>query len=65
MKFKPSFDISLNFHENCMLEICLISLLKRLDISLNSHNSIRAPVVHSAFATFQIELYRVVDYDSK
>ena len=28
-------------------------------------NSIRAHVGHTAFATLQIELYRVVDYDSK
>ena len=28
-------------------------------------NSIRAHVRHKAFATLQIELYRVVDYDSK
>ena len=28
-------------------------------------NSIRAHVRHRAFATLQIELYRVVDYDSK
>ena len=28
-------------------------------------NSIRAHVRYTAFATLQIELYRVVDYDSK
>ena len=28
-------------------------------------NSIKAPVRHRAFATRQIELYCVVDYDSK
>ena len=28
-------------------------------------NSIRAHVQHRAFATLQIELYRVVDYDNK
>ena len=28
-------------------------------------NSIRAHVGHTAFATLQIELYRMVDYDSK
>ena len=31
----------------------------------NFLNSIRAHVRHRAFATPQIELYRVVDYDSK
>ena len=31
----------------------------------NFQNSIRAHVRHRAFATFQNELYRVVDYDSK
>ena len=32
---------------------------------LNFLNSIRAHVRHIAFATLQIELYRVVDYDNK
>ena len=36
-----------------------------LDNSFNFQNSIRAHVGHTAFATLQIELYRVVDYDSK
>ena len=31
----------------------------------NFQNSIRAHVQYIDFATFQIELYRVVDYDSK
>ena len=31
----------------------------------NCQNSIRAHVGHRAFATLKIELYRVVDYDSK
>ena len=31
----------------------------------NVQNSIRVHVRHRAFATLQIELYRVVDYDSK
>ena len=31
----------------------------------NFQNSIRAHVRYRAFATFQNELYRVVDYDSK
>ena len=35
------------------------------DISLNFQNSIMAHVGHTASATLQIELYRVVQYDSK
>ena len=35
------------------------------DIFFNFKNSIRAHARHIAFATLQIELYRVVDYDSK
>ena len=31
----------------------------------NFQNNIRAHVRHRSFATLQIELYRVVDYDSK
>ena len=34
------------------------------DIFFNFQNSIRAHVQHRAFATLQIELYRVVEYDS-
>ena len=34
-------------------------------IFFHFQNSIRAHVGHIAFATFQIELYHVVDYDSK
>ena len=49
-----------------MLEFFLISLSKRLMIIfINFLNSIRAHVGHTTFATLQIELYRVVDYDSK
>ena len=36
-----------------------------LYIFLNFQTSIRAHVRHRDFATPQIELYRVVDYDSK
>ena len=43
----------------------VISLSRRLLIFFNFLNSIRAHVGHTAFATLQIELYRVVDYDSK
>ena len=35
-----------------------------MNIFFNFQNSIRAYVGHTAFATLQIELYRVVDYDS-
>ena len=52
-----------NFHEYCMLEFYFIFTFKTsFDKFLNS---IRAHVCHRAFATLQIELYRVVDYDSK
>ena len=57
---------STKFHKDCMLEIFVISLLRRLLIYFfNFQNSIRAHVGHRAFATLQIELYRVVEYDSK
>ena len=45
------------------VRIFFISLLRRL--LLNFQNSIRAHVRYIAFAALQIELYRVVDYDSK
>ena len=48
-----------------MLEFFVISLLKHLMIFFNFQNSIMAHVGHRAFATLQIELYRVVDYDIK
>ena len=49
-----------------MLDVFVISLLRRLLISFYYFLiSIRAHVRHRAFATLQIELYRVVDYDSK
>ena len=56
---------STKFHNDCMLEIFLISLSRRLMIFFNFLNSIRAHVRYRAFATLQIELYRVVDSDSK
>ena len=44
----------------------LISLLRRLTlIFFNFLNGIRAHVRYRAFATLQIDLYRVLDYDSK
>ena len=49
-----------------MFEIFVISLLRRLMIFfLNFINGIRAHVRYRAFATLQIELYCIVDYDSK
>ena len=48
-----------------MLEIFVIPLLRRLLIFVNFQNSIRARVGHRAFATLQLELYHVVEYDSK
>ena len=46
-----------------MFEIFVISLLRRLMIIFK--RSIRAHVRYRAFATLQIELYCIVDYDSK
>ena len=49
-----------------MLGIFLISILRCYLIYIfNFHNSIRAHVRYIVFATPQIDLYRVVDYDSK
>ena len=48
-----------------MLEIFVISLLRRILIFFNFQNSIRAHARHRAFATLQIEFYRVVDYHTK
>ena len=47
-----------------MLEIILISLLRRLMIFFLIKKSIKANVRYRAFATLQIELYCIVDYDS-
>ena len=47
-----------------MFEIFLISLLRRLMIFFLL-KSIRAHVRYITFATLQIELYCIVDYDSK
>ena len=46
-----------------MLDIFVISLLRRLMI--NIFKSIKAHVRYRAFVTHQIELYCIVDYDSK
>ena len=51
---------STKIHEDCMLDVFVISLLRRLLI-FKKNNSIRAHVEHTAFATLQI----VVDYDNK
>ena len=57
---------STTLHNDCMLEIFVkISLSRRLMIIFFLLNSIRAHVRYRAFATLQIELYGVVDYDSK
>ena len=57
---------STKFHNDCMLEVLLNFTFKSsYDNFFNFLNSIRAHVRYRAFATFQIELYRVVDYDSK
>ena len=49
-----------------MFEILVISLLRRLMIIFKHFKkSIRAHVRYRAFATLQIELYCIVDYDSK
>ena len=57
---------STKFHKDGML-VCLISLLRhRLIMFLFIfQNNIRAHIRHEAFATLQIELYRVVDYDRR
>ena len=57
---------STKFHKDCMLETILISLLKRLLIRNNNlQNSIMVHVGPRAFTTLQIELYRVVECNSK
>ena len=56
---------STKFHKDCMFEIFEISLLRRLMIFFYIKKSIKAHVRYRAFATLQIELYCIVDYDSK
>ena len=56
---------STKFHTDCMFEIFVISLLRRLMIIFKFLKSIKAHVRYRAFATLQIELYHVVHYDSK
>ena len=56
---------STKFHKDCKFEICVISLLRCLMIHFLIKKSIRAHVRYRTFATFQIELYHVVHYDSK
>ena len=48
---------STKFHKDCMLEIILISFLRRILIMFffNFQNSIRAHVGHTAFVTHHVE----------
>ena len=48
-----------------MLGIFVLSFKTSFDNFINFLNSIRDHVRYIAFETLQIELYRVVDYDSK
>ena len=62
------YDIkwSTKFHKYCIFGVKNYLTFKTyFDIFFNFQNSIRAPVRHGAFATLQIELYRIVNYDSK
>ena len=56
---------STKFHEDCMFDFLNFTLKTSYDNFFNFQNSIRTHVRHIAFATLQIELYRVVDYDNK
>ena len=56
---------STKFHNDCMFEILVISLLRRFMIFFNLKKSIRDHVRYRAFATLQIELYCIMNYDSK
>ena len=56
---------STKFHKDCMFEIFVISLLRRLMIIFYFKKSIKAHVRYRAFATLQVELYCIVDYDRK
>ena len=53
------------FHKDCMFEIFIIALLRRLMIIFLIKKSIRVHVRYRAFATLQIELYCIMNYDSK
>ena len=53
------------FQYDCMLDFLNFTFKTSYDNYFNCYISIRANVRHRAFATLQIELYRVVDYDSK
>ena len=61
------YDIkwSTKFHNDCMFEFFVISLLRRFMIFLICLKSIRDHVRYRAFATLQIELYCIMNYDSK
>ena len=57
---------STKFHNDCMFAIFVISLLIRFMIYfVFLKKSIRDHVRYRAFAILQIELYCIVDYDSK
>ena len=56
---------STKFHNDCMFEIFVISLLRRFMIYFYFLKSIRDHVRYRDFATLQIELYCIEDYDSK
>ena len=56
---------STKFHNYCMLEFLNLAFKTSYDNFFNFLNSIRAHVGYTTFATLQIELYRMVDYDSK
>ena len=54
-----------NFMKIVFLNFLNFTLKTSYDNFFNFQNSIRTHVRHIAFATLQIELYRVVDYDNK
>ena len=49
----------------CFIIFCNFTFKTSYDNCLNFLNSIWAHVRHSDFATLQIELYHIVDYESK
>ena len=63
------FDTELLQHSNFIRIVCWIffnfTFKTSYDTIFNFLNGIRAHVRYRAFATLQIELYHVVDYDSK
>ena len=57
--------MSTNFIRIVCLNICNFTFKTSYDIFFNFLNGIRAHVRYRAFATLQVELYYIVDYDSK